>query len=171
MTVKCLLFLLIFANMFVSDLSAALMLFAAAFLLNILRNRELANNLRRTGMFFLAYGFTCILNILFLPEGRVLFTLPFGGRPVTVEGLTRGAGLFLRLSTFIFLSWIVRAEKMFGGGKGKYQRIILTVMELLPEAMTLIRKKMKIRAFMRYILKQTREQFKIHEDSSNPIQD
>ncbi|MDR1834948.1 MAG: hypothetical protein LBQ96_04010, partial [Fusobacteriaceae bacterium] len=76
MTVKCLLFLLIFANMFVSDLSAALMLFAAAFLLNILRNRELANNLRRTGMFFLAYGFTCVLNILFLPEGRVLFTLP-----------------------------------------------------------------------------------------------
>jgi len=152
--------ILFLANALTGDLRILAGILAAALLLNIFRNRKLKENFRRTRMFFLVYGVACAINVLMVREGKVAATLPFPGNWfVTREGLLRGASLFLRLVSCVALSWAAATASWFGGRRGKTLTLITTVMEMLPEALTLIRRRMRLKAFMRYILSETKRKF------------
>ena len=63
---------------------------------------------------------------------------------------------FMWVFNLLLLSWLVVAQKLINTKFNKYQKIIETVIELVPQAILLIRKRMRIKWFFRYILKQIR---------------
>ncbi|WP_288217633.1 hypothetical protein [uncultured Fusobacterium sp.] len=56
----------------------------------------------------------------------------------------------------MLLSWIVTTKKLLNGKFNKYQNVIENVIDLVPQALVMIKKRMKIKWFFRYILKQIR---------------
>jgi hypothetical protein len=169
MLLKSSLFLLLLLNTVTKDFRVIIGIFVFSILLNIIINKNLKENIKKTKMFFLAYLITCILNVFFAREGKIVLSIPIDfsifnisikkAIYITEEGIARGTLLFFRLSTFIMISWIVTYKKLLMNKTGKYQKIILIVTEMLPEALTLIRKKMKLKAFIRHILKELENKY------------
>ena len=76
---------------------------------------------------------------------------------ITLEGIQQFLGNFLRILNLILLSWLVAEQKIFHGRFARYQEIVETVIEFVPQVFVLFRKKMKIKWFFRYILKKVQE--------------
>jgi len=51
------------------------------------------------------------------------------------------------------MSWLINEMKLLTGRFSKYQKIIDTVIDLVPEVFVLFKKRMKTKNFTRYILK------------------
>ena len=60
---------------------------------------------------------------------------------------------FIRILNLILMSWLINEMKLLTGRFSKYQKIIDTVIDLVPEVFILFKKKMKAKNFTRYILK------------------
>lgn len=73
---------------------------------------------------------------------------------ITKEGMYNFILNFMRVFNLLLLSWLVVAQRLISTKFNKYQKIIETVIELVPQAILLIRKRMRIKWFFRYILKQ-----------------
>lgn len=97
---------------------------------------------------------TCLLQIFYTQEGKVLFKI--SRFYITKEGMYNFALNFMRIFNLLLLSWLVVAQKLINTKFNRYQKIIETVIELVPEAILLVRKRMRIKWFFRYILKQIR---------------
>ncbi|MDR3259823.1 MAG: hypothetical protein LBT51_09485 [Fusobacteriaceae bacterium] len=169
MLLKSSLILLLLLNTVIKDFRVITGIFVFSILLNIITNKNLKENIKKTKIFFLVYLMTCILNIFFAREGKIILSIPIDFSVfnisikkliyITEEGIIRGTLLFLRLSTFIMISWIVTYKKLLMNKNGKYQKIILIVTEMLPESLTLIRKKMKLKSFIKHILKELENKY------------
>ena len=95
---------------------------------------------------------TCLLQIFYTQEGEVI--LKFYNFYLTKEGVINFILNLLRIFNLLLLSWVVSTQKFLTGRFIKYQKIIETVIELVPEALLLIKKRMGIKRFFRYILEQ-----------------
>ena len=124
------------------------------FLLNLKYNKNLRENIGRVKFLFFLYFITCFLQIFYTQEGEVLFKI--SKFYVTKEGMYNFFLNFMRVFNLLLLSWLVVAQKLINTKFNKYQKIIETVIELVPQAILLIRKRMRIKWFFRYILKQIR---------------
>ncbi|WP_349291726.1 MULTISPECIES: hypothetical protein [unclassified Fusobacterium] len=95
---------------------------------------------------------TCLLQIFYTQEGRVIFKIyKFY---ITEEGMRNFTLNFLRIYNLMLLSWIVTTKKLLNGKFNKYQTVIENVIDLVPQALVMVRKRMKIKWFFRYILEQ-----------------
>ena len=121
-------------------------------LLNIILNKELKNNLNKMKFLFFLYFSTCLIQLFYKQEGRVLFKI--ANFYITEEGMFNFLLNFLRIFNLLMISWIVSAKKIVRGKFNKYQKVIETVIDLVPQALVLIKKRMRIKWFFRHILKQ-----------------
>ena len=148
------LFILLLLNIFLNNLLYIGVTTIILFLLNLKYNKNLRENIGRVKFLFFLYFITCFLQIFYTQEGEVLFKI--SKFYVTKEGIYNFFLNFMRVFNLLLLSWLVVAQKLINTKFNKYQKIIETVIELVPQAILLIRKRMRIKWFFRYILKQIR---------------
>lgn len=148
------LFILLLFNIFLNNLLYIGVTTIILFLLNLKYNKNLRENIGRVKFLFFLYFITCFLQIFYTQEGEVLFKI--SKFYVTKEGMYNFFLNFMRVFNLLLLSWLVVAQKLINTKFNKYQKIIETVIELVPQAILLIRKRMRIKWFFRYILKQIR---------------
>lgn len=148
------LFILLLLNIFLNNLLYIGVTTIILFLLNLKYNKNLRENIGRVKFLFFLYFITCFLQIFYTQEGEVLSKI--SKFYVTKEGMYNFFLNFMRVFNLLLLSWLVVAQKLINTKFNKYQKIIETVIELVPQAILLIRKRMRIKWFFRYILKQIR---------------
>lgn len=148
------LFILLLLNIFLNNLLYIGVTTIILFLLNLKYNKNLRENIGRVKFLFFLYFITCFLQIFYTQEGEVLFKI--SKFYVTKEGMYNFFLNFMRVFNLLLLSWLVVAQKLINTKFNKYQKIIEAVIELVPQAILLIRKRMRIKWFFRYILKQIR---------------
>lgn len=152
MLLKSSLFLLLLSNIFINNLKIMCGISVILLLLNITLNKDLKNNLNRMKFLFFLYFSTCLIQLFYKQEGRVLFKI--ANFYITEEGMFNFLLNFLRIFNLLMISWIVSAKKIVSGKFNKYQKVIETVIDLVPQALVLIKKRMRIKWFFRHILKQ-----------------
>ena len=152
MLLKSSLFLLLLSNIFINNLKIMCGISIILLLLNITLNKDLKNNLNRMKFLFFLYFSTCLIQLFYKQEGRVLFKI--ANFYITEEGMFNFLLNFLRIFNLLMISWIVSAKKIVSGKFNKYQKVIETVIDLVPQALVLIKKRMRIKWFFRHILKQ-----------------
>lgn len=152
MLLKSSLFLLLLSNIFINNLKIMCGISIILLLLNITLNKDLKNNLNRMKFLFFLYFSTCLIQLFYKQEGRVLFKI--ANFYITEEGMFNFLLNFLRIFNLLMISWIVSAKKIVRGKFNKYQKVIETVIDLVPQALVLIKKRMRIKWFFRHILKQ-----------------
>ncbi len=141
-------------NIFINNLVYIGIVTVILFLLNLKYNRNLKENIGRVKFLFFLYFITCFLQIFYTQEGEVLFKI--SKFYITKEGMYNFFLNFMRVFNLLLLSWLVVAQKLISTKFNRYQNIIETVIELVPQAILLIKKRMRIKWFFRYILKQIR---------------
>lgn len=152
MLLKSSLLLLLLSNIFINNLKFMCGISVILLLLNIILNKELKNNLNKMKFLFFLYFSTCLIQLFYKQEGRVLFKI--ANFYITEEGMFNFLLNFLRIFNLLMISWIVSAKKIVSGKFNKYQKVIETVIDLVPQALVLIKKRMRIKWFFRHILKQ-----------------
>jgi energy-coupling factor transporter transmembrane protein EcfT len=152
MLLKSSLFLLLLSNILINNLKFMCGISVILLVLNIVLNKELKNNLNKMKFLFFLYFSTCLIQLFYKQEGRVLFKI--ANFYITEEGMFNFLLNFLRIFNLLMISWIVSAKKIVRGKFNKYQKVIETVIDLVPQALVLIKKRMRIKWFFRHILKQ-----------------
>ena len=143
MLLKSSLFLLLLSNIFINNLKFMCGISVILLVLNIVLNKELKNNLNRMKFLFFLYFSTCLIQLFYKQEGRVLFKI--ANFYITEEGMFNFLLNFLRIFNLLMISWIVSAKKIVSGKFNKYQKVIETVIDLVPQALVLIKKRMRIK--------------------------
>lgn len=146
------LLILLLLNIFCSNIYYIGISTILLFWINLRYNKDLIKNIKRVKFLFFFYFMTCLLQIFYTQEGEVI--LKFYNFYLTKEGVINFILNLLRIFNLLLLSWVVSTQKFLTGRFIKYQKIIETVIELVPEALLLIKKRMGIKRFFRYILEQ-----------------
>ncbi|WP_366453755.1 CbiQ family ECF transporter T component [uncultured Fusobacterium sp.] len=146
------LLILLLLNIFCSNIYYIGISTILLFGINLRYNKDLIKNIKRVKFLFFFYFMTCLLQIFYTQEGEVI--LKFYNFYLTKEGVINFILNLLRIFNLLLLSWVVSTQKFLTGRFIKYQKIIETVIELVPEALLLIKKRMGIKRFFRYILEQ-----------------
>ncbi len=149
---KSSLLILLLVNIFYSNLYYIGISTVILFILNLKYNKDLMKHIRRVKFLFLFYFITCLFQIFYIQEGEVIVKVY--NFYLTKEGVINFLLNLLRIFNLLLLSWIVSTQKLLEGRFSKYQNTIETVIELVPEAMIMVKKRMRIKSFFRYILKQ-----------------
>lgn len=149
---KSSLLLLLIINIFYSNLYYIGASLIALLVINLKYNKDLFKQIKRVRFLFFFYFMTCLLQIFYTQEGEVIAKIY--NFYLTKEGVINFTLNFLRIFNLLLLSWIVSSQKILVGRFVKYQDIIETVIELVPEVLLLIKKRMKLKSFFRYILEQ-----------------
>ena len=150
MLLKSSLFILLLSNIVIDNIKVMVGITFILFIMNIILNKDL----RKNKFLFFLYFTTCLIQLFYIQEGRVLFKI--GNFYVTEEGAFNFLLNFLRIFNLLLISWIVSAKKIINGKFNRYQHVIENVIDLVPQALLLIKKRMKIKWFFRHILKQIR---------------
>ena len=152
MLLKSSLLLLLLVNIFTSNLIILLSVFVITVLFNITFNKNLKKHLRQIKVLLFFYLSTFLIQLYYGQQGKVLYKI--FDFYLTQEGLINFAISFIRIINLLFISWLINELKLFTGKLSKYQKIIDTVIELVPDVFVLFKKKMKVKSFCRYILKE-----------------
>lgn len=103
---------------------------------------------------------TCVLQLLLIQEGKVLYKFDINiiftkfTLYITEEGLKTGYTNFLRIVNLLLISSLITSQKLISTKGNKYQNVIKNVIDLIPESIILIKKKLKIKSFIRHVLKE-----------------
>lgn len=151
---KSSLFILLGINIFSDNILFVFITTLILIFLNLKYKIDIKKNMAKIKFLFFLYFMTCLLQIFYTQEGRVIFKIyKFY---ITREGLGNFILNFLRIYNLMLLSWIVTTKKLLNGKFNKYQNVIENVIDLVPQALVMIKKRMKIKWFFRYILRQIR---------------
>lgn len=154
MLLKSSLFILLLSNIAIDNVKVMFGITLILLIMNIILNKDLKKNIRKMKFLFFLYFTTCLIQLFYIQEGRVLFKI--GNFYITEEGAFNFLLNFLRIFNLLLISWIVSARKIISGKFNRYQHVIENVIDLVPQALLLIKKRMKIKWFFRHILKQIR---------------
>lgn len=135
------------SNIYILITVAGLMIFS-----NLLFNKNLKVYINRIKYVFFLYFTTILFQLLMIQDGEVIFK--FYNFYITWRGITQVGINFLRISDILLISWLINAQNIFTGRFQRYNKLIDTIIELVPEIFILFKKKMKFKAFFRHILKQ-----------------
>ena len=132
MLLKSSLFILLLVNIFTSNLIILSAILIVVLILNLTLNKNLKKHVRQLKILLFFYLSTFLIQLYYGQQGKVLFK--FYSFYITQEGL-------------------INEMKLLTGRFSKYQKIIDTVIDLVPEVFILFKKRMKAKNFTRYILK------------------
>lgn len=141
-------------NIYLSEVQYILVLSIILFLFNVLKNKNIIKNFKGLKLFLFFYGSTFIFQFIMNQEGEVLFKI--FNIYITKEALTGFITNFLRIFNLLMISWISTEFKIFNNSLGKYQKIFENVICIIPEVIIAFKKRMKLKWFFRYILKQVK---------------
>ena len=127
MLLKSSLFILLLVNIFTSNLIILSVILIIVLILNFTLNKNLRKHSKQLKVLLFFY--------------------------ITQEGLINFGVSFIRILNLILMSWLINEMKLLTGRFSKYQKIIDTVIDLVPEVFVLFKKRMKAKNFTRYILK------------------
>ena len=151
MLLKSSLFILLLVNIFTSNLIILSTILIVVLILNFTLNKNLRKHARQLKVLLFFYLSTFLIQLYYGQQGKVLFK--FYNFYITQEGLINFGVSFIRILNLILMSWLINEMKLLTGRFSKYQKIIDTVIDLVPEVFILFKKKMKAKSFTRYILK------------------
>ena len=151
MLLKSSLFILLLVNIFTSNLIILSAILIVVFILNLTLNKNLRKHIRQLKVLLFFYLSTFLIQLYYGQQGKVLFK--FYNFYITQEGLINFGVSFIRILNLILMSWLINEMKLLTGRFSKYQKIIDTVIDLVPEVFVLFKKRMKAKNFTRYILK------------------
>ena len=147
MLLKSSLFILLLVNIFTSNLIILSVILIIVLILNFTLNKNLRKHSKQLKVLLFFYLSTFLIQLYYGQQGKVLFK--FYSFYITQEGLINFGVSFIR----ILMSWLINEMKLLTGRFSKYQKIIDTVIDLVPEVFVLFKKRMKAKNFTRYILK------------------
>ena len=151
MLLKSSLFILLLVNIFTSNLIILSAILIIVLILNLTLNKNLKKHSKQLKVLLFFYLSTFLIQLYYGQQGKVLFK--FYNFYITEEGLINFGVSFIRILNLILMSWLINEMKLLTGRFSKYQKIIDTVIDLVPEVFILFKKKMKAKNFIRYILK------------------
>lgn len=151
MLLKSSLFILLLVNIFTSNLIILSVILIIVLILNFTLNKNLRKHSKQLKVLLFFYLSTFLIQLYYGQQGKVLFK--FYGFYITQEGLINFGVSFIRILNLILMSWLINEMKLLTGRFSKYQKIIDTVIDLVPEVFVLFKKRMKTKNFTRYILK------------------
>ena len=151
MLLKSNLFILLLVNIFTSNLIILSAILIVVFILNLTLNKNLKKHSKQLKVLLFFYLSTFLIQLYYGQQGKVLFK--FYNFYITQEGLINFGVSFIRILNLILMSWLINEMKLLTGRFSKYQKIIDTVIDLVPEVFVLFKKRMKAKNFTRYILK------------------
>ena len=151
MLLKSSLFILLLVNIFTSNLIILSAILIVVFILNLTLNKNLKKHSKQLKVLLFFYLSTFLIQLYYGQQGKVLFK--FYNFYITQEGLINFGVSFIRILNLILMSWLINEMKLLTGRFSKYQKIIDTVIDLVPEVFTLFKKRMKAKNFTKYILK------------------
>ena len=151
MLLKSSLFILLLVNIFTSNLIILSAILIVVFILNLTLNKNLKKHSKQLKVLLFFYLSTFLIQLYYGQQGKVLFK--FYNFYITQEGLINFGVSFIRILNLILMSWLINEMKLLTGRFSKYQKIIDTVIDLVPEVFVLFKKRMKTKNFTRYILK------------------
>ena len=151
MLLKSSLFILLLVNIFTSNLIILSTILIVVLILNLILNKNLRKHSKQLKVLLFFYLSTFLIQLYYGQQGKVLFK--FYNFYITQEGLINFGVSFIRILNLILMSWLINEMKLLTGRFSKYQKIIDTVIDLVPEVFILFKKKMKAKNFIRYILK------------------
>ena len=151
MLLKSSLFILLLVNIFTSNLIILSTILIVVLVLNLILNKNLRKHSKQLKVLLFFYLSTFLIQLYYGQQGKVLFK--FYNFYITQEGLINFGVSFIRILNLILMSWLINEMRLLTGRFSKYQKIIDTVIDLVPEVFTLFKKRMKAKNFTRYILK------------------
>ncbi len=107
---------------------------------------------KKIRIFFIFYFLTFLVQIFFNQDGKVLWKIY--SIYITEEGVLKFVVNFLRVLNLFFISSWIDYSKIFIGPLSKYQKIINNVIFFVPEVFIILKRKTKVKWFVRHILKQ-----------------
>ena len=157
MLLKSSLFILLLVNIFTSNLLILSSILLVVLILNLCLNKNLKKHSRQLKVLLFFYLSTFLVQLYYGQQGKVLFK--FYNFYLTEEGLMNFGVSFIRILNLILMSWLINEMKLLTGRFSKYQKIIDTVIDLVPVVFVLFKKKMKAKNFTRYILKDINKRY------------
>ena len=157
MLLKSSLFILLLVNIFTSNLIILSAILFVVLILNLCLNKNLKKHSRQLKVLLFFYLSTFLVQLYYGQQGKVLFK--FHNFYLTQEGLMNFAVNFIRILNLILMSWLINEMKLLTGRFSKYQKIIDTVIDLVPVVFVLFKKRMKAKNFTRYILKDINKRY------------
>ena len=157
MLLKSSLFILLLVNIFTSNLLILSGIFLVVLILNLCLNKNLKKHSRQLKVLLFFYLSTFLVQLYYGQQGKVLFK--FYNFYLTQEGLMNFGVSFIRILNLVLMSWLINEMKLLTGRFSKYQKIIDTVIDLVPVVFVLFKKKMKAKNFTRYILKDINKRY------------
>lgn len=155
MLLKSSLIILLVLNIFFDNFKILIPILIAVLTLNFLFNKNKKKYIKRMGILLFFYLSTFLLQLYYNQEGKVLFKVyKFY---ITEKGILNFGLNFIRILNLVLLSWLINEINIFRGRFKKYQRIIDTVIDLVPKVFVLFKKKMKLKYFYKYIIKEIRK--------------
>lgn len=147
------LFLTIFlVNIFSSKIEILAVIFLIVIIANLLTRKKLTENLKKIRFILYIYLITFLLQIYYHQEGKVIFKLY--NIYITQEAMVNFISNFLRIINMVILSWLINKRGRWPKFLLEYQEVFENVIDLAPKVFSLFKKKMKIKWFFRYILRQ-----------------
>lgn len=146
-------------NIITKNLYVITGIFFLLFLINIFTNKNLKQTLKKISALLLLYFITCVIQILLVQQGKVLCKININifftkvNIYITEEGIHTAYINFLRMANLFMISVIITSNNLINSNGNRYQNVIKNVVELVPESLVLIKKRLKIKYFVRYMLK------------------
>lgn len=146
-------------NIITKNLFVITGIFFLLLLINIFTNKNLKQTLKKISALLLLYFITCAIQILLMQQGKVLWKININifvtkiNIYITEEGIYIAYTNFLRMANLFMISVIITSHNLINNSKNRYQNVIKNVIELVPESLVLIKKRLKIKYFVRYVLK------------------
>lgn len=121
-------------------------------IMNIFLNKNLIKDLKKIRFLIYIYILTFMVQIYYNQQGEVLFKM--FNIYITKSGVVNFLSNFFRILNLIMISWLINMKKKWPKFLREYQEIFENVIDLAPEVFILIKKRMKLKWFFRYILRQ-----------------
>lgn len=145
-------FLLFLVNIFSSKIESLLLIFFLVIILNLLKKEKIGEKLKKIRFILYIYLITFVVQIYYHQEGEVIFKLY--NIYITKEAMVNFVSNFLRIINMITLSWLINRRGKWPKFLLDYQEVFENVIDLAPKVFSIFKKKMKIKWFFRYILRQ-----------------
>lgn len=149
---KSSLIILFLLNLFLKDIRIQSCLVVTILILNIFLNKNLLKDLKKIRFLIYIYILTFVIQIYYNQQGEVLFKI--FNIYITKSGVVNFLSNFFRILNLIMISWLINIKKNWPKFLREYQEIFENVIDLAPDVFIMIKKRMKLKWFFRYILRQ-----------------
>lgn len=151
---------LILINVFLKNIFILFLLTIFLIALNFKFNKEFFIKGKKIVKFLLIYLFYCIVSIVFIKNGVILFKV--GSFYITKEGLEMGLGKFIRILNFFLISTFLSVKykdyklnikhPSFTEARVYYKDVFRVIFDTVPYILDLVRKKVKFTSLYKKIL-------------------